>query len=676
MNMQNINLPNFHKIDLSKVAAQLDEILSENLQAIDVLVANKNPSWNNLLLPLEEIDSRLDQFWGMVSHLNSVCNSNEIRDVYSACIPKLTIYQSKIGHNHSLFERLLAIKESAEFAKLHYAQKKAIENNIRDFKLSGIDLSAQAKERYTNICQRLAELANTFEQNVLDATAAFKYHVTSEEECSGIPESTLAVAANLAATEGVAGYLFTIDIPTYIAVIQYADKAALRKIMYTAYTTRASDRGPNAGEFNNQKIMEEILLLRQELAVLLDFNSYAEYSLATKMVASAEDVLKFIDDLVVASKTRAQQELDDLALFAKTQLGIDKLHAWDIAYASEKLRMHEYDINDEQLRPYFPSDKVIVGMFKVAQNLFEITIEPMEGVDTWHNDVLVYKISNAKQEPMAILYMDLYARKSKRGGAWMTDFRTRRRMVSGEVVLPIAFISCNFAPGVAAEPALLRHDDVVTLFHEFGHALQHMLTKIEYLDVAGLNGIAWDAVEIASQLMENWAWQQEGIELISAHYRTGVPLPKDILQRLRKAKNFQAAMQMLRQLEFSLFDMRIHMGTDFSLDNGIQQELDKVRAAISVVPVPEFNRFQHSFSHIFAGGYSAGYYSYKWAEVMSQDIFNLFLEKGIFDKKTSNAFKETFLAEGGAIEPMDLFIKFRGRKPSVAALLIDMGIKV
>ena len=673
--MTNLNLPKFDEIKLAAVESQLEAMLNDNLTRIDGLVKNDEPTWDSLIQPLEDIDSKLDQFWGMLSHLNSVCNSDEIREVYGACIPKLTIYQSKISHNFELFKRLMTIKESAEFNNLHYAQQKAIDNNIRDFKLSGIDLPAEKKEQYTNICQRLAELANKFEQNVLDATAAFKHHVADKEECSGIPESTLVVAAEKAKAEGKDGYIFTIDIPTYIAVIQYADSQELRKIMYTAYTTRASDQGPNANEFNNQKIMDEILELRQNLAALLDFNSYAEYSLATKMVATAKDVLKFLDDLVDASKDKAKSELDDLALFAKTQLGIDNLHAWDITYASEKLRMHEYDINDEQLRPYFPCQKVIAGMFSITEDLFQIKLEPITDAPIWHQDVLVYKVLNEQNETIAVLYMDLYARQSKRGGAWMTDFRTRRKLADGDTVIPIAFISCNFAPGVDGEDSLLRHYEVVTLFHEFGHALQHMLTTIDYLDVAGLNGIAWDAVEIASQLMENWAWQQEGIERISAHYRTGAPLPEDLLQRLRKAKNFQAGMQMLRQLEFSLFDMRIHMGSDVALDNGIQKELNKVREEISVVPVPEFNRFQHGFSHIFAGGYSAGYYSYKWAEVMSQDIFDLFLANGIFDSKTSQDFKKTFLAEGGAREPMELFIKFRGREPSVEALLIDTGIK-
>ncbi|MCH9643816.1 MAG: M3 family metallopeptidase [Gammaproteobacteria bacterium] len=666
--------PDFNSIETDKIPHQLDAILEQNLKSIDALLDQKQFDWDNLMQPLEEFDDRLNKFWSPIRHLNSVMNSEALRTAYNACLPKLTVYGTSISHNKKLFLAIQSIADSDTYTKLDVAQKKVVDNNLRDFKLSGVSLDDDKKKRYTELSTQLASLSAKFEENVLDATQAWTKHITDESELSGLPDSAIKAAKAAARHKQLGGWLFTLEIPSYLAVMTYADSDALRKEMYHAYSTRASDQGPNAGKFDNSQVMIDILQCRLALAKLLDFNNHAEQSLATKMVKKTDDVLHFLQKLVNASKDSAEQEFEDLLEFAKTDCNIDDIRAFDVAYVSEKMRQQRYDISQEQLRPYFPESQVIRGLFAIVKKLFSVNIKPVNNVDVWHSDVRCYALTDDAGTLVSHVYFDLYARENKRGGAWMDEYCVRRHLKNGETQLPIAFVTCNFSGPIGKDPALFKHDEVVTLFHEFGHALQHMLTKIEYADVSGINGIPWDAVEVASQFLENWAWQKESLALIAKHYQTGESLPDALFEKMLQAKNFQAATMMMRQLEFALFDFKLHLLFNEKQKNQIQSILDEVREQVSVIPTPKFNRFQHGFSHIFAGGYSAGYYSYKWAEVMAADAFSLFLENGIFDPQTSKSFLESFMQSGGAVDPAELFKQFRGRAPRVESLLQQSGI--
>lgn len=670
-----MNLPHFSTIKIPEIEAKLTQLLAENRAEIDrILDANTEYDWDNLFRPLEDLDERLHHFWSPISHMHSVVSSEPLREAYQKCLPKLSAYSSEIGHNHRLFSAIKSIAGSKKYNQLSQAQQKIIDNDLIDFKLSGVDLPKHEQATHAKLCQELSELTNKFEEHILDATQAWHYHVTDSKMLAGLPELSVAQAKQLAEEKKKSGWLFSLEAPSYLSVMMHADSREFRKAMYHAYCTRASDQGPNAGEFDNTGVMQEILKKRLELARLLGFPSFAHYSLARKMVKKPEQVLDFLNDLVTAALPRAKEEFAELQEFAKS-LGTSDLQAWDVAYFSEKLSEHRYAISEETLRPYFPEKQVIDGLFTIVQKLFSIRMEKVEHFDTWHKDVQCFALYNAEGKIFSYLYMDLYARENKRGGAWMDELQTRRKLVNGEVQLPIAFLVCNFSRPLEGKPALFTHDEVLTLFHECGHSLQHMLTKIDYAGVSGIRGIPWDAVEIASQFLENWAWEKSGIDLISSHFETHEPLSQELFDKMHRAKNFQSAMQMVRQLEFSLFDFRIHLEFDPKIHNQVQTILNEVRSKISVISVPEFNRFQHGFSHIFAGGYAAGYYSYKWAELMSADAFSLFLEKGVFDKATSQKFQKTFLESGGAIEPMELFIEFRGREPKIDALLQQTGIR-
>ncbi len=669
------DLPKFSQINIEQIEPNLSSLLDDNLKTIDSLVHQPQPfTWQNLMRPLEDLDDRLSQSWSPISHMHAVINSAPLRKSYEACIPKLSQYSTQISHNHDLYQAIQSIADSPEFQKLDTAQKKIIDNELRDFKLAGVALSKEKKARFAELAKSLAQLTTRFENNVLDATQGWTKLVTDQAELAGLPDSDIQAAKAAAAKNQQQGWLFTLEFPSYYAVMLYADSAALREAMYTAYCTRASDQGPNAGQWDNGPVMQDILKQRLELAQLLGFKNYAERSLATKMVKDPQAVLQFLGQLVDASYATAKQEFAELGEFARSQFNVSELQPWDIAYYSEKLRQHRYAISQEELRPYFPEDKVVNGLFTIVQKLFGITIKALNNVDTWHPDVRCFAIYDQDQQLRAQFYFDLYARENKRGGAWMDECRVRRQLANGQAQIPVAYVTTNFGAPVGDEPALFKHDEVITLFHEFGHALQHMLTKIDYADVSGINGVPWDAVEIASQFLENWGWEKESIKMISGHYQTGEPLPDELIEKMHRAKNFQSAMQMMRQLEFALFDFRLHMEFDPNKEDQIQHILNEVRLQVSVVPTPDFNRFQHGFSHIFAGGYAAGYYSYKWAEVMAADAFSLFAERGIFDQATSQKFLQTFLESGGAVEPMDLFIEFRGREPSVDALLKQSGI--
>jgi oligopeptidase A len=668
------SLPQFSQIKTDAIEADLDGIIDKNLKQIDELLAQSGSfTWDNLMQPMEEADDEFGKFWSPISHLNSVMNSDALRDVYEKCLPKLSEYGTRISHNRKLYEAIQSIADGEEYNKLTPEQQKIIDNNLRDFKLAGVSLSAEKKEHYAEISKALSELSNKFENNILDATKAWEKHITDKQELAGVPELMLPMFEMAAQQQGKNGWLVTLEMPSYFTIITHADNRELRHAIYEAYSTRASDQGPNGGQWDNTQNMHDILKNRLALAQLLDFKTYADKSLATKMVNDSQQVLDFLNQLVGASLPKAQQEFEALRQFAEEQLNITDFAAWDVTYASEKLRESRYAISQEELRPYFPETQVIEGLFNIVNKLFGVCMKPLEGVNVWHNDVKTYGMFDAQDNLMAAFYFDLYARASKRGGAWMDDCQVRRRM-NGDLQLPVAYVNCNFNGPTEDVPALFKHDDVVTLFHEFGHALQHMLTKIEYAEVSGINGVPWDAVEVASQFLENWAWQRESINLISKHYETGEALPDALFEKMNRAKNFQSAMMMVRQLEFALFDFELHLTFKPEEAQQVQKVLDNVRSRVTVVPVPEFNRFQNGFSHIFAGGYAAGYYSYKWAEVMAADAFGLFLEEGIFHKATSEKFQKTFMERGGAEEPGDLFEQFRGRAPQVEALLEQAGI--
>ncbi|MNC00121.1 Oligopeptidase A [compost metagenome] len=601
-------------------------------------------------------------------------NSEALRAAHDACLPLLSEFQTYVGQHEGLYQAYLALSESDDFLLLSGAQRKEIQNTLRDFRLSGIGLPAEAQQRYGEIQARLSELASRFSNNVLDATQGWSKLVTDEAELAGLPASAQAAARQMAELKGKEGWLFTLDIPSYLPVMMYSDNRALRAELYEAFTTRASDQGPNAGKWDNSAIMTELLTLRRELAQLLGFANYAELSLATKMADKTEQVVSFLTDLAAKSLPQGKAELEEIRAFAAEQHGQSELAAWDLAYYAEKLKQHKFSISDEQLRPYFPASKVVKGLFEVVKRVFGMKVRERLGIDTWHPDVRFYDIFDAEDELRGSFYLDLYAREHKQGGAWMDVCLGRRYRQDGSLQKPVAYLTCNFNGPVDGKPALFTHNEVVTLFHEFGHGIHHMLTQIDVAGVAGINGVAWDAVELPSQFLENWCWESEALAFISGHHETGEPLPADLLEKMLTARNFQAAMQMLRQLEFALFDFRLHQEFDPARADQIPALLSEVRSQVAVMTPPAFNRFQHSFSHIFAGGYAAGYYSYKWAEVLSADAFSRFEEEGIFNPATGQSFLKNILEKGGSKEPMELFRAFRGREPKVDALLRHSGI--
>ncbi|WP_429102967.1 oligopeptidase A [Aeromonas veronii] len=669
------SLPPFSQIKPEQVQPAVIQAIADCKQKISDVLAQRDPhTWDSLIAPLEEVNDRLSRIWSPVSHLNSVLNSEALREAHDACLPLLSEFQTYVGQHEGLYQAYLALSQSDDFPLLSGAQRKEIQNTLRDFRLSGIGLPAEAQQRYGEIQARLSELASRFSNNVLDATQGWHKLVADEAELAGLPDSVRAAARQMAELKGKEGWLFTLDIPSYLPVMMYADNRELRAEMYEAFTTRASDQGPNAGKWDNSAIMSELLTLRRELAQLLGFANYAELSLATKMADKTEQVVSFLTDLAAKSLPQGKAELEEIRAFAAEQHGQSELAAWDLAYYAEKLKQHKFSISDEQLRPYFPASKVVKGLFEVVKRVFGMKVRERLGIDTWHPDVRFYDIFDADDELRGSFYLDLYAREHKQGGAWMDVCLGRRYRQDGSLQKPVAYLTCNFNGPVDGKPALFTHNEVVTLFHEFGHGIHHMLTRIDVAGVAGINGVAWDAVELPSQFLENWCWESEALAFISGHYETGEPLPADLLEKMLTARNFQAAMQMLRQLEFALFDFRLHQEFDPANPAQLPALLDEVRSQVAVMTPPAFNRFQHSFSHIFAGGYAAGYYSYKWAEVLSADAFSRFEEEGIFNPATGQSFLKNILEKGGSKEPMDLFRAFRGREPKVDALLRHSGI--
>ncbi len=665
-------LPPFSRIKPEHVEPAIDQLLAEGRALVQsVLDSEQSPTWQSLVEQLDLEDDKLGRAWSPVSHMNAVVNSDELREAYNACLPKLSEYATEMGQNEALFAAYKAVAEQG--ADLDAAQQKVLEYALRDFHLSGVDLPPEQKARYKAISQTISRLTSQFSDNLLDATNAWNKLITDEAELAGLPESALGLARQTAQQQGKEGWMLTLDFPCYMPVMNYADNRELRHEIYQAYATRASDQGPHAGQWDNSRIMEQLLALRHELANLLGFDNYAERSLATKMARSTDEVISFLTDLTQRSHAQAEQELDELRSFAKEAHAVEQLEAWDIGYYSEKLRQQRYAFTQEELKPYFPESRVIPGLFAVVKRLFGIQISEVEGVDSWHPDVRFFEIKDRQGELRGQFYLDLYARRNKRGGAWMDDY-VGRMVTPGRQQNPVAYLTCNFSPPVGDQPALFTHSEVETLFHEFGHGLHHLLTRIDYHAVSGINGVAWDAVELPSQFLENWCWEREALDLISGHFETGEPLPDALYQKMYSAKHFQSAMQMVRQLEFSLFDFRIHLEYTPEKGGRIYEILEQVREQVAVIKPPAFNRFAHGFSHIFAGGYGAGYYSYKWAEVLSADAFSLFEENGIFDAASGESFLHNILEKGGSQDAADLFIAFRGREPKVDALLRHAGI--
>ena len=632
-------------------------------------------TWDNAIAPIEEADDAFSKVWGVASHLNGVQNTPEYRKAYDECLPEVSEYSSWAGQYKPLYDLMKSIQKSDAFSLLTRAQQRSIKNTIRDFVLSGVDLPADRQQRYAEICTELSQLETAYANNVLDATHNYVLHITDEDDLKGLPAGVRSLARSEAKRRELEGWAFTLDFPSYRPFITYSEKRELREKIYKAYQTRASEYGENPDKWDNAPLMEKILKLRHELALLLGYRSYADYSLVTKMAQSPEQVLDFLYDLADKSLSQGRKEMESLREFAKAQ-GQNSLEPWDVSFYSEKLRQARYAYDTEATRRYFPVSKVIAGLFECTTRLYKVTFRPHLGVDVWNDEVRFYDVYDEFGSCIGSFFMDLYARQGKRGGAWMDECLTRRYRADGLLQLPVAYVECNFTPPVNGRESQLTHDEVVTVFHEFGHALNQLLTRIDVPDVSGINGVPWDAVELPSQFNENFAWQEEVLNFLSSDVTSGEPMPKNMLDALINARNFESAMAMLRQLEFAIFDMRIHLEYDEAKGGRILEILHEVKERVAVVPQYDHERFANGFTHIFAGGYAAGYYSYKWAEVLAADAFKRFEDEGLFTSTAGRDFKNCVLAIGGSEDAMESYIAFRGRKPSVDALLELSGIEI
>ena len=661
------DLPSFSQIRPEHVEPAVRQVLDENRARLDEILASApgDGDFAHTVLPLEELGERLQQAWSPVSHLHGVANSPELRAAYNKCLPLLSRYQTELAQD----ERVYALyRQAANRNGKDRAAARLLELALRDFHLSGVDLPEDRKQRFKTVMEELAQVQANFDQNVLDSMAAWSWHETSADSLAGVPAATLEQAAAQAAEAGQQGWLFRLDQPTYVAVVTHAENRDLRHRFYRAWSTRASDRAEAGSEFDNTEVIEKILALRHEAAQLVGFDNFAEYSLASKMAASVAEVMEFLEQLADRSRNAAERELKELERFAGQALA-----AWDIAFYSEKLREERYSVSDDELRPYFPLDRVLDGLFALVARVYGLRVEEQPGVDTWRPEVRYYQLLNSEGEAVGGFFTDLFARKDKRNGAWM-DECLNRRDYGGRRQIPVAHLVCNFAGPTATKPCLLNHDEVLTMFHEFGHTLHHVLTRVAYPSVAGINGVPWDAVELPSQFMENFAWEPDVVRSFSGHYQTGEPLPSELLDKLRASRVFQAGMQMVRQLEFAIFDMRLHAEFDPRHGSRLDRVLEEVRRRVAVLRYPEYNRFAHAFAHIFGGGYAAGYYSYKWAEVLAADAWSAFEAAGIFDAELAQRFREEILEVGGTVEIGRAFEAFRGRPAQVEPLLQQNGI--
>ncbi|MCF6765237.1 M3 family metallopeptidase [Thiotrichales bacterium 19S3-7] len=674
-----IELPEYSKIDIQHFESQLDNQLEHCRDLRKKLLAeNTDYSWTNLIDPLDACEDQLNKLFAPISQLNAVLSDDTIREVYDRCIVKLSEYSTEVSQDELLYQAYVQISQSDAYQDDYdFAKKRIIDEALKHFKLSGVHLAKAEKERFKAISERLTVLSTTFSNNVLDATKAWYYHTEDENDLSGLASHVIEAARLKAESQAKKGYSLGLDAPTYISVMTTADNRALREAMYYEYATRASDCGSNASRWDNTQIINETLALRQEMAEILGYDNYAEVSIAPKMVETTTQVISFLEDLVTRAKPQAEKEYQELCQFAKNR-GIDDFKAWDLNYYSEKLKKEKFSFTQEELRPYFPVGHVLSGLFSILNEIYGINVERIDQFDRYHESIELYRFTDLDGQLRGLIYVDLYAREVKRGGAWMDDLTARYLRDNGDLQIPIAYIACNFAPQVNNEtPALLTHSDVVTLFHEFGHALHHILTQVNYLPVSGINGVEWDAVELPSQFMENYTWHKESLKRLTKHYQTGESLPEILFDKLVASRYFHSAMHMLRQLEFAIFDFRLHLEyKKHQVDeNYVLDLLKEVRNQVAVVIPPEYHRFTHSFSHIFAGGYAAGYFSYKWAEVLSSDAFGLFEESGnVFNREVGLHFLKSILEKGGSQPALDLFISYRGRKPDIQALLRHSGI--
>ncbi len=669
------DLPAFSQITTDMIKPAIQQILQENRELIKQLENLPEADWGNLIQPLEIMDDRLSKAWSPVRHLNSVKSSDELREVYNQCLPMLSEYSTEVGQNQKLYQAYKTIAQSEGFSDLSQAQRKTITDSLKHFELAGVGLSGASKKEYQKIQKELSELQSRFENNVLDANQSWEKNLPGDERLSGLPEYALAMLKQNAESKSLEGYRITLDMPCYIAMVTHADDRELRKEIYQAYCTRASDQGFTDKKWDNAEIMLNILKKRQQKASLLGFSSYAELSLETKMAKDVKQVIDFLTQMADKSHAAAQKEYQQLQNFAQNNGLTEDLQAWDIAYYSEKQREQLFEFSDEILKPYFSDNRVIQGLFDIVEKLFQINIKQVkQGIELWHPDVRFYQIFDEQQNLIGQFYLDLYAREHKRGGAWM-DECINRSVIDNKVQIPVAHLTCNLTPPVGDKPALFTHDEVITLFHEFGHGIHHMLTQVDVPEVSGINGVEWDAVELPSQFMENFCWEREALDLFARHYQTGEALPQNLYHKMIAAKNYQSAMQMVRQLEFSIFDIKLHQVVKIETVEQIMQILKEVREQVAVVIPPSFNRFQNSFTHIFAGGYAAGYYSYKWAEVLSADAFSRFEQEGVFNPQTGKSFLQCILQKGGMRPALESFICFMGREPEIDALLRHNGIE-
>jgi oligopeptidase A len=663
-------LPKFHEIKPEHISPAIDSLIAEGRALVEQLATSREtPTWENFALKLEDHSEKLNRAWSQVGHMNAVVNSPELRKAYNDNLAKLTAYGSDMAQDERLYKKFKAIQASADFVHLSPTQQTIIKHEVRDFKLGGAELPEDQKVRFKDISEQLSKLGSRFEENIMDNTSDFKHLVDNIDDLVGLPADAIEAAAEAAKADGKTGYQFTLHLPSYLPVLQYAENRSLRETLYHAYATRASEL--SKPEWDNTALIHDILKLKREEANMLGFKNYAELSLATKMADTPSQVTEFLDTLAKRAKPYAERDMQALTTYAK-QLGISDMQAWDVAYVSEKLRQEKYAFSDQEVKQYFPVDKVLAGLFKVTETIFGVQVRKATA-PVWHQDASFYAISDSNNKPIAYFYLDLYARPNKRGGAWMDECITRRKKSTG-IELPVAYLTCNFSPPVGNKPALFTHDEVTTMFHEFGHGLHHMLTQVDEYGVSGIKGVEWDAVELPSQFMENFCWEWEVLCNMTAHVDTGAQLPRALFDKMIAAKNFQAGMQTLRQIEFSLFDMRLHGEFDPNGNQTVLDLIEQIRDEVAVLRPPKWNRFPNSFSHIFAGGYAAGYYSYKWAEVLSADAYSLFEELGVLSNEAGNRFKNEVLAKGGSRPAMESFVAFRGREPSMDALLRHNGM--
>ncbi len=669
-------LPRFAEFKPDFVTPAIDQLLADARAAVARAEASETPAeWDDFVAPLDDANEKLGRAWGQVSHLHSVMDSPELREVYNANLQKITAFYAALGQNEALFAKFKALKARPDFTALSAPRKKIVENKLRDFRLGGAELPADKKARFMQVQEELAQLAAKFEENLLDATNSFSLFIDDTVELAGVPDDVLAMMKAAAEADAKTGWKITLHMPSYLPVMQYADSRALREQLYRAYVTRASEFGKP--ELDNTPLIGSILRLRREAAELLGFSSYAEVSLAAKMADTPAEVLKFLDQLGVRARPYAEQDHKELKTFARDELGLAELQAWDTTYVSEKLSVARYSFSDQEVKQYFPEPRVLAGLFKLVETLYGLHIHE-DSAPVWHPDVKFYTLTDHTGQRVGQFYLDLYARASKRGGAWMDDVITRRKKADG-IQTPVAYLNCNFSGPIGDKPALFTHDEVITLFHETGHGLHHLLTRIDELGVSGINGVEWDAVELPSQFMENFCWEWDVLKHMTAHIDSGEPLPRTLFDKMLAAKNFQSGLQTLRQIEFASFDMHLHNDFDPTGSRSAQDLIDDIRKQVAVIIPPAWNRFPNTFSHIFAGGYAAGYYSYKWAEVLSADAYALFEDEaegygGVLNPEIGHRFWSEILAQGGARPALESFKAFRGREPTIDALLRHNGM--